>query len=85
VVVIFSVGNASAAPKGEGIIGTMTRSRWLLVVLLSLLPIVSCTKGDECDTCTSDADCNDGFVCTNFSDGSTRCGSGVGGTNCRVR
>jgi hypothetical protein len=64
----------------------MTRPRWLLVLVLALMPIVSsCTKGNECDTCQTDADCQDGFLCSDFSDGSQRCGSGVGGTNCRVR
>ena len=63
----------------------MTRPRWLLVLVLALMPIVSCTKGNECDTCTTDADCQEGFLCSDFSDGSQRCGSGVGGTNCRVR
>ena len=63
----------------------MNRPRWLLVLVLALMPIVSCTKGDECDTCTTDEDCQEGFLCSDFSDGSQRCGSGVGGTNCRVR
>jgi hypothetical protein len=63
----------------------MNRPRWLLVLVLALMPIVSCTKGNECDTCTTDEDCQEGFLCSDFSDGSQRCGSGVGGTNCRVR
>ena len=63
----------------------MKRPRWLLVLVLALMPIVSCTKGDECDTCETDEDCQEGFLCSDFSDGSQRCGSGVGGTNCRVR
>ena len=63
----------------------MNRSRWLLVLVLAVMPFAACTKGNECDRCESDADCQDGFVCTDFSDGSQRCGSGVGGTNCRVR
>jgi hypothetical protein len=63
----------------------MKRPRWLLVLVLALMPVVSCTKGDECDTCTTDEDCQEGFLCSDFSDGSQRCGSGVGGTNCRVR
>ena len=63
----------------------MTRPRWLLVLVLALMPIVSCTKGNDCDTCETDADCQEGFLCSDFSDGSQRCGSGVGGTNCRVR
>ena len=63
----------------------MNRPRWLLVVVLAALPFVSCTKGNECDRCQADSDCQSGFVCSDFSDGSQRCGSGVGGTNCRVR
>jgi hypothetical protein len=58
-----------------------------LGLLLALaLPIGSCgSSGEECDTCSSDNDCTGGFVCTNFSDGSSRCGSGLGETSCRVR
>ena len=65
----------------------MRRSRWLLAVVLVLMPIVSCTRGQGCDRCESDEDCQDeaARVCTDFSDGSRRCGSGVGGTTCRVR
>jgi hypothetical protein len=66
----------------------MRRSRWLLALLLALTPIVSsCTKGAGCDLCQSDDDCQDADAprCTAFSDGSLRCGSGVGGTTCRVR
>lgn len=65
----------------------MRRSPWLLAVVLFLMPIVSCTRGDACDLCESDEDCQDEAapVCTDFSDGSRRCGSGVGGTTCRVR
>jgi len=66
----------------------MRRMRWLLCLALALpavLPLAGCTKGDECDSCTTDADCKDGFFCTDFSDGSRRCGSGVGATSCRVR
>jgi hypothetical protein len=50
---------------------------------LVALPLVSC--GSECDTCSSDADCEEGLVCARFSDGSQRCGSGVGASTCRVR
>ncbi len=57
----------------------------LLLLLLLALPLVGCTSGDECDTCTSDDDCQTGFVCSTFSDGSQRCGSGVGSSSCRVR
>jgi hypothetical protein len=65
----------------------MKRTRYLLLVLiLSSLPASSCSsKGDECDSCSSDGDCKTGLVCSTFSDGSKRCGSGVGATNCRVR
>ena len=62
----------------------MRRSRLLLVAVLALLPIVSCTRGNECDRCETDDDCQDGLVCSDFSDGSTRCGTG-GATTCRVR
>jgi len=64
----------------------MRRSRWLLTVVLVLLPIVSCTRGQGCDRCESDDDCRDETapVCTAFSDGSRRCGSGVGASTCRV-
>lgn len=63
----------------------MPRSRWLLLIVLAVLPLASCTKGNECDRCTSDSDCQDGFVCSDFSDGSQRCGTGAGASTCRVR
>ncbi len=63
----------------------MRRSRLLLMLVLAALPVIGCSSGDECDTCSSDSDCRDGFFCTDFSDGSRRCGSGVGATTCRVR
>lgn len=65
----------------------MRRSRLLLMLILAAMPVIgiACSSGDECDTCSSDADCRDGFFCTEFSDGSRRCGSGVGATTCRVR
>ena len=63
----------------------MTRYRWLAVAVLALLPLVGCTKGNECDTCSSDTDCKDGLVCSTFDDGSRRCGTGTGATQCRVR
>lgn len=65
----------------------MRRSRLILMLMLATLPVVAgaCSSGDECDTCSSDSDCKDGFFCTQFSDGSKRCGSGVGATTCRVR
>jgi hypothetical protein len=62
-----------------------TRLALGLLVLLTL-PLGSCgSSGDECDTCSSDDDCNSGLVCSKFSDGSQRCGSGLGATNCRTR
>jgi hypothetical protein len=68
----------------------MPRSRLPLILALVTLPILACTKGDECDTCSSDADCKSGFVCSSFlnPDGtvnSKRCGTGVGASTCRVR
>ena len=62
----------------------MRRSRFLLAAVLALLPIVSCTRGNECDRCETNDDCQDGLVCSTFSDGSMRCGTG-GATTCRVR
>ena len=59
-------------------------ARLLFLVLLAL-PLAGCSNGDECDTCTSDDDCQTGFVCSTFSDGSQRCGSGVGASTCNVR
>ena len=64
----------------------MRRSRVLpAVVLAALTALGACTKGDECDKCSSDKDCKEGFFCSEFNDGSHRCGSGVGATTCRVR
>jgi hypothetical protein len=64
----------------------MRRSRWLLAAVLALMPLVSCTRGQVCDRCETDEDCQDANapVCTTFSDGSQRCGSGVGASTCRV-
>ena len=72
------------------VIGTMRdgRAPWaarLLILLLFAIPLGGCSSGDECETCTSDDDCQTGFVCSTFSDGSQRCGSGVGSSSCRVR
>jgi hypothetical protein len=56
-----------------------------LLVLLTL-PLGSCgSSGDECAKCSSDDDCTSGLVCSKFSDGSQRCGTGVGATSCRTR
>jgi len=63
----------------------MRRSTILMILALSALPILGCTKGDECDRCSTDADCKDNFVCTTFSDQSQRCGTGIGASQCRVR
>ncbi len=65
----------------------MIRTRWWLVLsILLAIPAGSChSNGNECDSCSSDSDCKSGLVCSTFSDGSKRCGSGVGATNCRVR
>jgi hypothetical protein len=55
-------------------------------LLLLALPFAGCgASGQECDTCSSDDDCNAGLVCASFSDGSRRCASGSGDTRCRVR
>jgi hypothetical protein len=63
----------------------MRRSRFFLLLAFAALPVLGCSSGDECDTCTDDTDCKDGFVCSTFEDGSARCGSGLGVTTCRVR
>lgn len=60
---------------------------WLLCLALAVpavLPLAGCTSGDECDSCTVDADCKDGFFCSDFSDGVRRCGPGVGPAVCRT-
>ena len=55
----------------------------LAIAAASFLPLASC--GKECDSCQQDADCApEGLVCVKFSNGSMRCGSGVGATTCRV-
>ncbi len=63
----------------------MKRTRWSLLLLTLALLAGSCSSGDECDTCTSDSDCKSGLFCVKFSDGSQRCGSGVGSTTCHTR
>jgi hypothetical protein len=62
----------------------MHRRRSILLLVLAALPVLACTSGEECDTCSEDSDCKDGFVCSSFSDGSKRCGSGAGATQCRT-
>jgi hypothetical protein len=59
-------------------------ARGLPLVLLLALGGAGCGQG-ECDKCTSDADCPSGLVCSKFDDGSQRCASGTGATQCRVR
>ena len=39
---------------------------------------------DECESCRSDADCRSGFVCSQFDDGQSRCGTG-GDSSCPLR
>jgi hypothetical protein len=39
----------------------MRRNALLLLVLL-VLPWLGCAKGQECDVCSSDDDCKQGFV-----------------------
>jgi hypothetical protein len=63
----------------------MRRRASLLLVMLLILPWLGCTKGNDCDRCSSDEDCKEGFFCSTFSDGSQRCGTGTGATTCRVR
>ena len=62
----------------------MRRRRPILLLLLAALPVLACTSGEECDTCSEDSDCKDGLVCSSFNDGSKRCGSGAGATQCRT-
>jgi hypothetical protein len=62
----------------------MKRRHALLAAVLLLAGLLPAC-GSECNRCSSDDDCEAGFVCTTFSDGSKRCGSGVGATTCRVR
>jgi hypothetical protein len=62
----------------------MRLSRSVLGLMLCALSLWGCSSGDECDKCSSDEDCEQGLVCTEFSDGSKRCGSGDGVTTCRT-
>jgi hypothetical protein len=61
------------------------RSLRLALFALAILPLAGCSNGGECDTCASNSDCKSGLVCSRFDDGSMRCGSGAGTTQCRVR
>ena len=63
----------------------MKRALSLMMLLLLSLPLFACSKGEECHSCSQDSDCKDAFVCSRFSDGSQRCGTGTGATTCRVR
>ena len=56
----------------------------LVLALLCALPLMGCSDDGECDSCSSDDDCKQGLVCVRFGDGSQRCGSGEGTTQCRV-
>jgi len=66
-------------------ISPMKLARRLFLPLVMAASVLSCSKGDECKTCTQDTDCDAGFVCSTFDDGSKRCGRGTGTTTCRVR
>ena len=56
-----------------------------------VLSLAACSNdGSECDKCTMDSDCNAPLVCATFLNedrtvNSTRCGSGTGSSQCRVR
>jgi hypothetical protein len=53
---------------------------------LLVLSLAGCSssKGQACDTCTTDDECApNGLLCVPFSDGSKHCGSGMGSTQCR--
>jgi len=63
----------------------MKITRRFLLPFVIALPLLTCSSGDECETCTQDTDCKAGFVCSRFSDGSQRCGTGTGASTCRVR
>jgi hypothetical protein len=63
----------------------MVSTRRLLAVAFLGLTLVSCTKKDECEVCSSDDSCKPGFVCSTFDDGSRRCGQGTGATSCPTR
>ncbi len=67
----------------------MMRTRYVVLSLAflaaSALTVACRSNGGECDTCSSDEDCKTGLTCSSFSDGSTRCGSGIGSTTCTTR
>jgi hypothetical protein len=66
----------------------MFRRRWLLILVVALMPLSSCST--ECDSCDSDDDCDSGQMCVTFRDAQgnplseKRCGSGEGTTQCRT-
>src|SRR5687768_16374828 len=62
-----SVGREGGRARSLGRHVRMKRFRRLLLLSLFVLPLVSCTKGNECDQCQEDADCKEGFLCTSFS------------------
>jgi hypothetical protein len=68
-------------------LGSTAPAAWLVrgVALALLLALGGGCGQGECDMCSSDADCPSGLVCSTFSDGSQRCASGTGATQCRVR
>lgn len=59
------------------------RTRMALLLTL-VLALGACASGDKCDPCSTDSDCQSGYVCSKFSDGKTYCGSGQGTSQCRV-
>jgi hypothetical protein len=64
-----------------------TRLWWVLAGIILSFPLLgSCSSsGDECDVCTSDEECKAPLVCSSFAGEATkRCGTGLGGTVCRV-
>jgi len=71
--------------RGQHMDAMRKRMRTWGLLLALALPMSACgSEGEECDRCSSDNDCTGGLVCSSFSDGSQRCGTGTG-TECRVR